>query len=155
MVAQDERTDYLTVAEADRRFNEIDRRLNHIEDQIADLRHGQRSINDRLDKLDTKVDTNFHKLNDQANTNFHTLNNKIDANFHALNDQANTNFHILNDKIDNAFNILNMKIDTVAEAIYARIAEGEDRLRRENRWMFGILFALILAMLGMLIRLML
>ena len=124
MVTHDERADFLTVAEADRRFNEIDRRLGHIEDRIADLAHGQRSINDRLDKVNDRID----RLDDR--------------------------FTRADEKADRNFNILNAKIDTVAEAIYARIAAGEDALRRENRWLFGILFALILAIFGMLIRLM-
>ena len=131
MVTQDERTDYLTVAEADRRFNEIDRRLGHIEDRIADLAHGQRSINDRLDKVNDRID-------------------RLDARFA----QVDARLAQADEKADRNFNILNNKIDEAVAGLYARIAAGEDALRRENRWLFGILFAMILAIFGMLIRLM-
>ena len=155
MVTQDERADFLTVAEAERRFNEIDRRLGYIEDRVADLTQGQRAINDRLDKvgerierLEGKFDNRFARLEDKIDERFARLEDKIDERFAAVDER----FGKVDEKADRNFNILNAKIDEAVAGIYARIAAVEDALRRENRWMFGILLALILAILGMLIR---
>ena len=165
MVTQDERADYLTVAEAERRFNEIDRRLGYIEDRVADLTQGQRAINDRLDKVGerierlegkfdnrfAKVDERFVRLEDKFDERFAA----VDERFARLEDKIDNRFAAVDEKADRNFNILNAKIDEAVAGLYARIAAVEDALRRENRWLFGILLALLLAIFGMLIRLML
>ena len=127
MVTQENPPQYLTMTEADRRFSELDRRLNHIEDQIADLRHGQRAINERIDTLNNSVNERFDTMNNSVNDRFDTLNNRMNERFDRMNE----------------------RIEALNERILTTVAAAEERLRRENRWMFGIMFALLLAILGL------
>ena len=134
MVTQENPPQYLTMTEADRRFSELDRRLNHIEDQIADLRHGQRAINERIDTL-----------NNSVNERFDTLHNSVNERFDKVNDRFDTLNHRMNERFDR----MNERFEALNERILTTVAAAEERLRRENRWMFGIMFALLLAILGL------
>jgi len=64
------------------------------------------SIDNKLDKLDSKIDVVYNKLNDKIDKNYNKLDSKIDENNEISNNKVDVNYYKLDNKIDSRFNLL-------------------------------------------------
>ena len=83
----------------ERQQRSLSERMAGVEAQQELLVHNVLQNGSRLERLETKIDTNTQQLNDKIDTNTQQLNDKI-PNTQQLNDKIDTNYHALNDKID-------------------------------------------------------
>ena len=159
MVTQEERTELLTLYEADRRFNEIDRRFTaadqrfqSIDNQLIDLRQGQRELDKKIDTRISELDRKFNELDQKMERKFHELDQKIERKAGELDTKIaalDTKIAALDTKFERRFETIEGKIDALGD----RISFAEDRLRREQRWLFGITLTIMLALFGVVIAL--
>ncbi|AHH05796.1 Bdr family repetitive protein (plasmid) [Borrelia miyamotoi] len=79
------------------------------------------------------------------------LDNKIDNKFNELDNKIDNKFNELDNKIDNKFNELDNKIDSVKSELKSDIMSVQkdiSNLEKNNKWIFGLTFALWLTVLG-------
>ena len=172
---QEERTELLTLYEAERRFSEIDRRFDgvdqrftdanqrfqSIDTQLIDLRQGQRALDGKIDNLDKKLDgkiseldRKFNELDQKLDRRFGELDQKIDRKVNdlegkisALDRKFEGKIDALDRKFEGKFDVLDGKID----ALNDRITSSEERVRHEQRWLFGITLTIMIALFGIVI----
>ena len=98
---------------------------------LQDIKMSIHKLDNRIDKLDDKIDRNTRELNDKINK----LDDKIDRNTRELNDKIDRNTKELNDKIDR------------------NTRELHDRIDRNFKWTVSTLLGGFLVVIGIIISL--
>ncbi|AHH11883.1 BDR-repeat family protein (plasmid) [Borrelia coriaceae ATCC 43381] len=117
----------------------------------AEIQRVEASLQSEIKDLDNKIDNKFNELDNKINT----VRNELKSDIKDLDNKIDNVENNLNNKIDNKFNELDNKIDTVRNELKSYVSNEISLVRRDisnleknNKWIFGLTFALWLTILG-------